>query len=178
MRVFLKCVYWLASDCRLTLVIQLGKQTLRAFATCFRASRKTTGLVSARIRRIPSRTRGSAPSTSILTNLGRESWPASTRSSMETVPMANSVAPGLSLCHTRIAVDGFATEWRPYNLFTVRDEGNEADRVTERNDGLAIKHADALELLGIGRTDGDNHASAFAELSEQGGRHIRSGGGD
>lgn len=75
MRVFLKCVYWLASDCRLTLVIQFGKQTLRAFATCFRASRKTTGLVSARIRRIPSRTRASAPSTSILTNLGRERWP-------------------------------------------------------------------------------------------------------
>ena len=64
------------------------------------------------------------------------------------------------------------------NLSTVRDEGNEADRITERNDGLAIQHADELELLGIGRTDGDNHASPLAELREQGGRHNRSGGRD
>lgn len=50
--------------------------------------------------------------------------------------------------------------------FRVGDQGNEANEVTERNDGMAVTHADEVELLGVGRTDGNNHASTFAELGE------------
>src|SRR5208283_4179806 len=64
------------------------------------------------------------------------------------------------------------------NSLRVGDQGNEANGVTERNDGMAVLHADEVELLGLGRTDRDDQASTLAELGDQSGWDIRSGGGD
>ncbi len=60
----------------------------------------------------------------------------------------------------------------------IGNQRNEADRVAERDHGLAVHHANELELLGLEGADGDDHASAFAELREQSGGNIESGSGD
>ncbi len=64
------------------------------------------------------------------------------------------------------------------DLIAVGNQRDEADGVAERDRGLAVDHANELELLGVEGADGDDHASTFAELREQSGGNIESGGGD
>src|ERR1700691_1778360 len=64
------------------------------------------------------------------------------------------------------------------DLLRIGDQRDEADRFTQRDYGLTVAHADELQLLRVRGADGDNHAPAFAELREQSGRHLVSGGGD
>ena len=58
------------------------------------------------------------------------------------------------------------------------DQGDEADWVAERDHGLAVVHANELQLLRIRGADGNNHASTFAQLSEQSRWDFESGSGD
>ena len=55
---------------------------------------------------------------------------------------------------------------------------DEANGFAQRDHGLTVDDADELQLLRVRGADGDNHAAAFAELREQSGRHLVSGGGD
>jgi hypothetical protein len=50
--------------------------------------------------------------------------------------------------------------------------------VEEGDYGFAVDDADQVKLLGVGRTDGNDEASGFAELGEQGGRDVERCGGD
>lgn len=43
---------------------------------------------------------------------------------------------------------------------------------------LPVDHPDELELLGVRRADGNDHAAGVAELGEQGERQSGSSGGD
>ena len=63
-------------------------------------------------------------------------------------------------------------------LIMTCDQGDEADWVAERDHGLAVVHANELQLLRIRGADGNNHASTFAQLREQSGRNLVSGSGD
>ena len=46
------------------------------------------------------------------------------------------------------------------------NERDEADGFAKGDHGLTVEHADELQLLGVGGADGDDHASAIAELRE------------
>jgi hypothetical protein len=61
---------------------------------------------------------------------------------------------------------------------TVGNQGNEADLLTKGNDELSVELSDELQLLRVGRTDGDDHSPGVAELREQSEREIGGGGGD
>ena len=89
------------------------------------------------------------------------------------------IAFGFALCGL-----WFAQETRSLRMtiktdsIVIGDQGDEADGVAERDRGLAVDHANELELLGVEGADGDDHASAFAELRKQSGGNAESGGGD
>ena len=69
---------------------------------------------------------------------------------------------------------GFHSE----DLVVVVNQGNEADEFARRNQLLPINYSDELQLLRVGRADGNNHSSRLAELVEQHGRQIGSSGGN
>jgi hypothetical protein len=60
----------------------------------------------------------------------------------------------------------------------IGDQGNEADEFTKRDYQLAVDLADELELLRVRGSDRNDHSAGVAELCEQRGRQIGSGGGD
>jgi hypothetical protein len=62
--------------------------------------------------------------------------------------------------------------------FLVRNQRNEADEFAKGIYKLPVELADEMELLRVGRPDGDDHSTAVAELSGQSGRDTERGSGD
>jgi hypothetical protein len=60
--------------------------------------------------------------------------------------------------------------------FLTGNQRYKAHKLTKRSHGLAVDHADELQLLRVGRSDRNDHSSSVAELSGQSRRQMESGG--